>query len=293
MTRKAYGELEHKVISLFSTGTKFNWKNESYTVVLSDKPRAKRGEPKTDVYILASKVTDSKQYIEFKISCKLLGKNEFQENKITAERAKQIWGENWSDILTNSFEEISDKFHNTKVYFPVGSGRTKETQFTNGWKVEIASKARELSRPLNLTSQEIRNYIYKGTTLDISKKNALVDGKVIINSGVAEYMLVINPASINSTSDVLKSIILIDEYEIVPHYIIFTANNFRVLENKSDGNRPLGVQVLWSADLAHNKMIYSIDFSHPLDSNYSGKAISERTMNEINKLGLTFTKKFI
>ena len=83
-----------------------------------------------------------------------------------------------------------------------------------------------------------------------------------------------------------------DDYEIVPHYIIFTANNFRVLENKSDGIRPLGVQVLWSADLVNNKMTHSIEFSHPLDPNYSGKAISERTMDEINKLGSAFKKDF-
>lgn len=293
MAQKTYGKLEHKVISLFSPGTKFNWNNEDYIVVFSDKPQAKGGEPKTDVYILASKNTDSEKYIELKISCKLFGTNEFQENKIKADRAKQIWGENWSDILTTAFEEISDKFYNTEVYFPLGSGRTKETQFTNGWKVEIASKSRELSRPLNLTNQEIRDYIYKGTSLDDSKKNALVDGKIITNSGVAEYMLVTTPESINSTSDVLENIILIDDYEIVPHYIIFTANNFRVLENKSDGNRPLGAQVLWSADLVDNKMTHSIEFSHPLDPNYSGKAISERTMNEINKLGSAFRKDFI
>lgn len=293
MSQKTYGKLEYKVLSLFSIGTKFKWNNEDYTVIISDKPRAKGGEPKTDVYISASKDSDSEQYIEFKISCKLQGSNEFQENKIKAERARQIWGENWSNILTTAFEEIKDKFYSTKVYLPIGSGKTKETQFTNGWKVEIASKARELSRPLNLTNQEIRDYIYKGTSLDINKKNALVSGKVIVDSGVAEYMLVATPESINSTSDVLDNIILIDDYEIVPHYIIFTANNFRVLKNKSDGNRPLGVQVLWSADLLNNKMIYSIDFSHPLDPNYSGKPISKRTMNEINKLGPSFKKDFI
>lgn len=293
MAQKTYGKLEHKVISLFSPGTKFNWNNEDYTVVFSDKPQAKGGEPKTDVYIRASKNTDSEKYIELKISCKLFGTNEFQENKITADRAKQIWGENWSNILTNAFKEIRDKFYNTEVYFPLGSGRTKETQFTNGWKVEIASKSRKLSCPLNLTDQKIRDYIYKGTSLDDSKKNALVNGKIITNSGVAEYMLVTTPESINSTSDVLEKIILIDDYEIVPHYIVFTANNFRVLKNKSDGNRPLGVQVLWSADLVNNKMTHDIVFSHPLDPVYSGKAISELTMKEINKLGSDFKKDFI
>lgn len=293
MVQKKYGKLEHKVISLFSAGTVFEWNDEEYTVKFSDKPRAKGGEPKTDVYILASKNSNPQQTIEFKISCKLSGTNEFQENKIKAERAKQIWGENWSKILTTTFEEISDKFYNTEVYMPLGSGRTKETQFTNGWKVEIASKPRELSRPLNLTDQEIRDYIYKGVSLDDNKKNALVDGKVIKGSGVAEYMLITTPESINSTSDVLRNIILIDDYNIIPHYIIFTANNLRVLANKSDGNRPLGVQVLWSADTLNNKMTYSIDFSHPLDPNYSGKPISERTMNEINKLDESFKKDFI
>lgn len=297
MGQKTYGKLEYAVIDLFSKGKTFNWNGVQYEVILSGKPKASigRGEPKTDAFIRLISKDNSESHFDLKISCKLANKEEFQENKIKAERAKQIWGIEWQKIIKTAALANKNALQKTKVFFPFGQPRTKETLFTNGWKVEIASKQRELSYPLELSAKDIRDIIYKGLTLSERFKNSKIDGvkTPIPNSGIAEYMLVSTPDQIKSVSDVLNNMVLIDDYPIVPHYIIFTANNLRVLKNKSDGDRPLGVQVLWSADSLNNKMTYSIDFSHPLDPNYSGKAISERTMSAINKLGSAFKKDFI
>lgn len=294
--KKDYKTLEESIISLFRIGQQITWKDQLFTILNSDKPTTKsKGEPKTDVYLKLEDTTTNKS-IEFKISCKLEGSNEFQENKIKASRAKQIWGVNWKEIIQNSALSIREKFENTETYFPIGVGRTKETQYTNGWKVEIASKPRELAVKLELTDTEIRDKIYKGTTLDDAKKNCIVNGEVIKNSGVAEYMLVTTLEKVNNidtVSDILNLLIPIDEYPISTHYIIFTGNNYRVLKDKHDGNRPLGVQVIWTANQEKNTLENHLKFDCPLDDNFSAKQIASRTKQEISKLGENFTQNMI
>ncbi len=293
---KDYKSLEEGTISLFEIDQTISWKGQEYLILNSDKPHSKsKGEPKTDVYLKFKNLATNEE-IEFKISCKLEGTNEFQENKIRAPRAKQIWGENWKEIIQNSTLSIKDKFENTETYFPEGAGRVKETQYTTGWKVEIASKNRDLAVKLELSDTDIRDIIYKGTTLDTSKKDCSVNGEVIKNSGIAEYMLVTTLEklnNINNPSDILDLLIPIDEYPILPHYIIFTGNNYRVLKNKHDGDRALGVQVIWTANQQENKLEKYLKFDCPLDDNFSSRHIASRTKKEILKLGDEFIKKMI
>lgn len=288
MMKKDYRNLEDVVINLFKIGSTFTWNGNQYKVLKSDKPKSQsKGEPKTDVFV-EFKNYNTNEITQLKISCKLEGSNEFQENKIKAERAKQIFGEHWKRIIMDASLSIKEKFENTEVYFPDGIGRTKETQFTNGWKVEIASKPRALSVPLQLSDDEIRNYIYKGTTLDDKKRDSKVNGVIVKDSGVAEYMLVSTIEELTSIDFVLQKIIPIDEYPIQKHYIIFTGNNFRVKKRKWDGNRALGVQVEWIADLSEKKMVSRIIYDHPLDPRYSASEMCKKTLNELQKFGDQF-----
>lgn len=293
---KKYRSLEEGTISLFEIDQKIDWKGQEYLILNSDKPHSKsKGEPKTDVYLKLKNLTSNEE-IEFKISCKLEGTNEFQENKIRAPRAEQIWGENWKEIIQKATLSIKERFENTETYFPEGVGQIKETQYTTGWKVEISSKYRYLAVKLELSDTDIRDIIYKGTTLDTSKKDCSVNGEVIKNSGIAEYMLVTTLEklnNINNPSDILDLLIPIDEYPILPHYIIFTGNNYRVLKNKHDGNRALGVQVIWTANQQENKLEKYLKFDCPLDDNFSSRHIASRTKKEILKLGDEFIKKMI
>lgn len=285
MVKKNYRKLEDKVINLFKIGATFTWNGVQYQVLKSDKPQSQsKGEPKTDVFVEFKNI-DTNETEQLKISCKLEGINEFQENKIKAERAEQIFGKDWADVITAASLSIKEKFESTQVYFPDGTRGTKETQFTNGWKVEIASKDRELSVPLPLNDDEIRNYIYKGTTLDAKKRDSKVNGVIVKDSGIAEYMLVSTIEKLNSIDTVLQNIIHIDKYPIQQHYIIFTGNNLRVLQEKWDGPRALGVQVKWVADLDKGEMVSEFIYDHPLDPAYSAPEMSRKTLTELNKLG--------
>ena len=72
------------------------------------KPSQKRsaGEPKTDVYILG--VNEASQFKEIKISLKLKSSNEFQENKVSAERAEGFFGEGYKKIIEESTKSIAN-----------------------------------------------------------------------------------------------------------------------------------------------------------------------------------------
>lgn len=81
-----FGDAERRILGFMAAGAGFKFNGEHYIVVLSDKPTCYKGEPKTDIYILAkSKVNE----IEIKISYKKENAD-FIENKMSAERAEQL-----------------------------------------------------------------------------------------------------------------------------------------------------------------------------------------------------------
>lgn len=50
---KSFGEAERKILNLMSEGTEFIFHDKYYKVILSGKPTCQKGEPKTDIYVLA------------------------------------------------------------------------------------------------------------------------------------------------------------------------------------------------------------------------------------------------
>ncbi len=50
---KNFGEAERKILNLMSEGTEFIFHDKYYKVILSGKPTCQKGEPKTDIYVLA------------------------------------------------------------------------------------------------------------------------------------------------------------------------------------------------------------------------------------------------
>lgn len=258
---KNYGLLENKVIQIVQTEGQFIFERETYIVIKVGKPRpqAGSGEPKTDVYIIAE---CNERLREFKISVKSRNTNEFQENKVTAERAENLLGPDYEDIIEKSTRNIEDRFNEFHLLYASGRHPRKPNSVTIGWKLEIADKERILSAPLQLSDQEVRDNIYKGVNLREEKRNAQVNGEVIENSGIAEYMLYKELTELQTTADIFNNIQLIDEVDFAPLWLIFTANNYRTAENKTDGDRALAVRVHWFAD--NGQLNYRILFDRPL-----------------------------
>lgn len=286
MSKKDYGKLEQHIISIFKKEGSFYFNGENYTVQNIAKPTVSSGgECKTDVFLEGK--SDSGKHIILKLSVKRESNNEFQENKVSAERAESYFGSNWSEIIKKSCLSIMDNFHKQPLVFATGKHPTKPNSITLGWKLEIASKPRTLSTKIDLTDQEVRDYVYKGTNLSSSKKNALINGVAIPDSGVAEYILFSEIADIKTTADVINNMKLINSLIIKPTYLIFTGNNLRTAEDKTDGARPLAVKVKWQ--LIEGKISREIVFDAPLEE--TGKDRKHLVYKMLKELGISHPSK--
>ena len=255
---KNFGAEERKVKSILSPGTVFTYNGKAYTVIESGKPTCYKGEPKTDIYVLASFDGGTK---EFKISYKKENAD-FLENKTSADRAEALFGSRWAEIITEATSAIKEAFYNKPLIYKKKYGRTDKGAFTLGWKFELLNKDNgELSNKMNLSRQQVID-VYAGTNLPTDKRDALVNGKEIKNSGIATHLLFRD--DISTADDIFDNLYSIVEFiDIHPDvYFACKALNYRCYSNKWDGNRPLAVYVDWS--VSNGKLSYEIKFDKPL-----------------------------
>lgn len=279
-----FSDSERKILDLFKSGTVFNFKGNTYSVVKSGKPRPSSGECKTDIYILASNIVDSSDKLEIKISYKKENAD-FVENKIKAERAEEIFGTDWADYVKLATNSIKAKFLSTKLIYKEAKHPTEKGSFTVGWKFEFVNKPGGLlSGKLQLSNKQLAD-IYSGTKLPLEKKNSCVNNEIVKNSGVANYILISDDLS--SAQEIINSIITIDKYVLNNPEIYYAckALNYRSFDDKIDGNRPLAVQVKWKAD--NGKLSFDLDFDHPLTIN--GYEMRDNLKECLKKLGIKNT----
>lgn len=276
-----FGDAEKRILAYFKLGTQFNFKGKVFEVVNAGKPTCAHGEPKTDIYILAKSGSEEE---EIKISYKKENAD-FLENKTNSDRAEQLFGANWREVIKSSTESIKSEFDERPVIYKEGKGRTEKGAITLGWKFELLNKpGGDLSGKMNLTKQQVYD-VYAGTNLSTDKKNANVNGYEISNSGVADYILVIDNA--NSAQEVIDRMISIRDY-ILEHpniYFACKALNYRTFKEKYDGDRPLSVQVDWT--VRAGKLSYDLVFDHPLEMN--GNETARRLLACMKKLNIKNT----
>ena len=187
-------------------GTEFEFEDRKYVVELSGKPTCHKGEPKTDIYVLAKSSLDEK---EIKISYKKENAD-FIENKMSAERAEQLFGKKWAKIIEDSTTSIMNRFEERMLIYKNKFKRTEKGAITLGWKFELLNKiSGDLSGKMKLTENQVID-VYAGSNLAEDKRDAMVNGKVIKNSGVANYLLM--DENINSAQDIIDKMIPIKDY---------------------------------------------------------------------------------
>jgi hypothetical protein len=118
MPKKNYGKLENTIIEIFNREGSFTMNNIKYNVLLVGKPRPASGECKTDVLIIGEDKFSNK--IQLKISVKTKSSNEFQENKVTAEKAEAYFGTDWKEIIIAATKSISHEFQNRPLIYVSG-----------------------------------------------------------------------------------------------------------------------------------------------------------------------------
>lgn len=276
-----FSAAERRILAYMKTGTKFFFKGKEYTVELSGKPTCYKGEPKTDIYILANSLEDKK---EIKISYKKENAD-FIENKMSDERAEQLFGDDWTSVIEQSTKSIEDRFNTRMLIYKNGFGRTEKGAITLGWKYELLNKlGGELSGKMDLSKEQIID-VYTGSNLSDDKKNAMVNGVIIENSGVANYILM-NEA-VSMAQDVIDKMIPIEDYVMMHPEIYFAckALNYRSFKDKWDGNRPLSVQVEWSVE--DSKLVPHLVFDKPLI--VRGNEVAERLKKYMKVLNIKNT----
>lgn len=277
-----FGDAERRIKGLMSEGTVFKFQGRQYRIIMSDKPTCSKGEPKTDIYILAE--NDKSEIIEIKISYKKENAD-FIENKMSAERAEQLFGSEWEVVIENSTISIKDRFAERMLIYRNRFKRTNKGAITLGWKFELMNKnSGDLSGKIILTEEQVID-VYAGNNLSDDKRNASVCGNIIPDSGVANYILM--DESVKTAQEVIDKMIPIQEY-VRNHpeiYFACKALNYRTFEEKWDGNRPLSVQVDWSAE--NGKLVPELVFDRPLQ--VKGNEVAERLIMYMNKLHIKNT----
>ncbi|SDL35920.1 hypothetical protein SAMN05216520_10499 [Kandleria vitulina] len=280
---KTFGDAERHILSFFNVGATFTYADVRYTVTKSGKPTCSKGEPKTDIYIAAEDIHHN--IAEFKISFKKQNAD-FLENKTNAERAEQLFGSDWENIISNATTALQDKFLSRMLIYKEKLGRTDKGAITLGWKFELLNvESGQLSGNMQLTQDQIID-VYAGTNLKGDKRDATVNGEQIPFSGVANYILFEN-TPVNSTQEAINSLISIEDY-VDSHpdvYFACKALNYRTFREKYDGNRPLAVYVDWSAK--NGKLGYKIQFDTPLKQ--GGDYAYERLKTAMDLLGVKTT----
>lgn len=276
---KNFKSTERYLLDLFALNSDVVFNNTNYKIISSCKPIAKKGECKTDLYLKL--FSRERQTIELKISIKQLNA-EFLENKISIDRSINIFGTNATEIIKNSTLSISNVFKEEDlVKF---SGKYAPT-IMMGWKFEILeNKSGNKSGEIDLSESQLLD-IYSGNNLEEGKRDASVNGEIISESGIATHILHVDPNVKKNREFYLNDLVPISEY-IKDKKVFFAckALNYRVTEDKWDGDRPLCVWVDWK--IINKKLIGELIFDNPLTTkgNYVGENIRKiLSILEINK----------
>ena len=272
-----FSETEKRIRNLFSINKEFTFRGNKYKILTSGKPTPlQKGECKTDIYILSEDIY-TKERKEFKISIKQ-SNADFLENKINIERANQLFGKNTSEVLTNSIKRIYSSFINDELILINKKGKTEGKTIKIGWKFELCNKKQGEKSDLIILSDEQKIEVYSGMNLSEEKKNSIVNNDIINNSGVSNYILVVDDAmsTENDLDKLINEIQPIKEYAIKQNlYFACKAINYRVEQDKWDGDRPLAVFVNWF--ILNNKINSQLNFENPLSTkaNVIGNNIRE------------------
>jgi hypothetical protein len=279
MAKKNYTKSEQSIEKLFPLGSTFSFGGKEYTVELCGKPRPASGECKTDLYIKGKSQEGEEK--EIKISVKQ-NDADFLENKISLDRAKQIFGEKASDIIRSSLSTIEDSFRNDYLVCFKKYKRTDAHTIKLGWKFELLNKNGGEKSGMIMLNDSQKYDVYAGINLPEGKRNCHIEDCMIENSGVANFLLMLGKGSI-TREECINKLVPIEEYaKAKTLYFACKALNYRFnkVGKKWDGDRPLSVYVDWR--IKDNLLNADLIFRHPLE--HKGNEIGEKLQSLLEQL---------
>lgn len=273
-----FGDTERMIRDLFLQVENFSYENREYAVLKCGKPVPPKGECKTDIYVLAQDKIGYQK--EFKISVKQ-NDADFLENKISLNRAIEILGNNAQTIIEKSIMKIKKSFEDDYLVYFNPYKKTEALCLKIGWKFEFINKiGGEKSGVIDLTEKQ-KIDIYAGTNLSLDKKNSSVNDQIVVDSGVANYIITVDAKDQNLDYYLAKMEPIEDFAKVQDVYFVCKALNYRVSKGKWDGDRPLSVYVDWFLD-NDGKLQGKLKFEKPLS--VKGHAIGTNIKKILAKL---------
>lgn len=214
---------EKYVLDSFQIGDEFELWGKKWKVTNAGKPRTQggSGEPKTDVFvsIISEPIyMGMREYREIKISIKRSDYN-FVENKLSMSRLADIMGEETAkDAIGKGVEKLINEnykalYNDMVVKENVIRKRGEEPcmQYKLGWRLDMTNKPNGNRSFLFPLTNKQKKEILTGECLDTRKRDAVVNGKIIKGSGVANCFLEIDLNGPTTPQEIIEKCIPITE----------------------------------------------------------------------------------
>jgi hypothetical protein len=279
----SYKDTEESILELFKESKEFIFEQDKYEITDIGKPRPDKGtgECKTDIYIL-TKNRSTCLPREFKISIKKTNAD-FLENKMSLERAIEFFGEDAKDVMIKSIKSIKESFFSDKLIYFKKHKRTDEKCLKIGWRFDLLDKKGGDKSGLLVLTDEQKVDVYSGSNTNIDKKNSIVNGSVVRNSGVANFILIVDDTD-EELDFYINNLKSIEEFAITQDiYFACKAINYRSKHDKWDGDRSLSVFIKWS--LVNKILFAEFVMDKPLE--VKANIIGYNIRDILNKLNIS------
>ena len=279
----SYKDTEESILELFKESKEFIFEQDKYEITDIGKPRPDKGtgECKTDIYIL-TKNRSTCLPREFKISIKQTNAD-FLENKMSLERAIEFFGDDAKDIMIKSIKSIKESFFSDKLIYFKKHKRTDEKCLKIGWRFDLLDKKGGDKSGLLVLTDEQKVDVYSGSNTNIDKKNSIVNGSVVRNSGVANFILIVEDTD-EELDFYINNLKSIEEFAITQDiYFACKAINYRSKHDKWDGDRSLSVFIKWS--LVNKILFAEFVMDKPLE--VGANIVGNNIRDILNKLNIS------
>ncbi len=220
---------EQMVRDVIKNDGEFICNGEEYRLIFCAKPVVPSGEPKTDTFVrTVNKKTNEQK--DFKISTK---KTDFAylENHPKEKKLCEFFGSECKEIMLKMQRDVFKKFPGISPVIFEGEG--KEKGITLGWRNEYLQ---ESTRPLGIRlAQDVANKVWWGEGSPKEYLDAKVNGKIIPNSGMPDWILVKDAKDIKTSSDIFSNLKDIREFAKTHNDIdsTYQAHNYKMHRKKT------------------------------------------------------------
>lgn len=272
--KKEYQRVEGGVLDLLAKGTELLIDGKRYVIRESDKPSARGGgEPKTDVYALA--MSDDGNARELKISVKA-DNADFFENKVSASRAEEFLGDEWRSKLEAVTPQLAETVAQRKLI-----DADKHT-VTLGYRLDIMNKKSGTASVPFVTDYDTKLEIITGANASEDKRDAIVGGRQVKDSGVANLVFHADKGLPDDATDLIASCVTAEQEarDMPDMYAAAKAVNLRLDgSGRTRGKEHDDPRDLWAFD-TNRPLLIPIHYTVEKD-----RAKAEVTTNEALQYG--------